>query len=91
MRQLDLLGHWEHGFANTGDPETRRLGEPDGRLVLRSASRRFLQHLPPIHLAVSALSAVHDLSGKKKRDILYVRAAVYFENCIGVFNIFAQG
>lgn len=67
-KQLGSLGHWEHGFANAGDPETRRLGEPDGRLVLRSASRRFLQHVPPLRLAVSALPAVHDLSGKKKGE-----------------------
>jgi len=67
VRRLGYLGHWEHGFANAGDPETGRLGEPNGRLVLRSASRRFLQHVPPLHLAVPALSAVHDLPGKKKR------------------------
>lgn len=63
VRQLGYHGHWEHGFANAGDPEAGRLGEPNGRLVLRSASRRFFQHVPPLHLAVPALPAVHDLPG----------------------------
>lgn len=54
---------WD-GFANAGDTAPGDMGEPDGRLVLRSPSGRVLQYLSSVRLAVSALPAVHHLPGE---------------------------
>uniref|UniRef100_V9IKX5 Pecanex-like protein n=1 Tax=Apis cerana TaxID=7461 RepID=V9IKX5_APICE len=40
-----------YGFSNAGNFETRRLGEPDRRLVLRSSSRCFFKYFSLIYLA----------------------------------------
>jgi len=85
VRQLGYIGHWEYGFANAGDSEAGRLGEPNRRLVLRSASRHFLQYVPSLHLAVPALPAVYDLPGKKKRE-----EKKRLQHSFSLFSIFAQ-
>ena len=48
-----------YGFSNAGNFETRRLGEPDRRLVLRSSSRRFFKYVSLVHLAFLALLTIY--------------------------------
>lgn len=64
FRLLDSTTTAVDGFPNVRDPAPRRLGLVDRRLVLRSASDRFLQYGPSVSVAVSALRSVRHIFGK---------------------------
>ena len=60
-----------NGFTIVGNPQTRRLGELDRRMVLRSSARRFFQYISSIHLAVLVMSTVHVVSGKYASTMIH--------------------
>ncbi|XP_012134534.1 pecanex isoform X2 [Megachile rotundata] len=66
-----------YGFSNAGNFETRRLGEPDRRLVLRSASRYFFKYFSPLHLALPALLTIYYISCGDRGDLEYFPPTLY--------------
>ena len=53
----------------------RHLGLGDGRMVFRYSSEYLLQHIPSLHVALSALSASHTLSGELFDILLILNGA----------------